>query len=445
MKNPLFIFLLLFLHYSNAQNINTMAGTGTAGFFGDGLPATSAQLDFPDGIVTDANGNTYICDDFNNRIRKVDQAGLMSTIAGTNIGAFFGENINSISAVLDGPQGMTIDQSGNIYFCDANNVRIRKISPSGIITTVAGSGIPAYGGDGGIATSAGFVEPYDVAVDATGNIYVADKGDNRIRKINPSGIISTIAGDGSIGFLGDGFNATVSKLNNPMGICVDPSGNIIFCDNGNNRIRKISASGIISTIAGSSTGGFSGDGGPASAASITEPRDICSNSSGTLFFVDGGNFRIRSINTNGIISTVAGNGNAGHSGDGGPALQAGFNGINSVHIDGNGNIFVSDAGNRVRIICPGNSCVVGNEEIGVTKPVVSLYPNPANNNFTISSGIKQEDGFYVSVYDYTGELIALEYSIANQYEMSCSSWPRGIYLIVIKLPTASLSFKQIVE
>uniref|UniRef100_UPI001FE0E2EF NHL repeat-containing protein n=1 Tax=Spirosoma luteum TaxID=431553 RepID=UPI001FE0E2EF len=315
--------------------ISTVAGTGISGFSGDGGAATAASLSGPSGLAFDASGNFYIADGGNQRIRKVSTAGIISTVAGTGISGFSGDGGAATSASLYGPADMAYDASGNLYIADIGNRRVRKVNTSGIISTVAGNGFVGFSGDGGAATAAGLYFPTGVAYDASGNLYIADANNNRIRKVSPSGIISTVAGSGGSGFfLGDGGPATAASLVSPTSVAVDASGNLYIAELNNARIRKVSTSGIISTVAGNGSQGFSGDGGPATAASLVSPTSVAVDASGNLYIADFDNHRIRKVSTSGIISTVVGTGVAGFSGDGGPATGALLYRPSGVVVDG---------------------------------------------------------------------------------------------------------------
>lgn len=339
-----FIFLDL-----NAQTITTIAGTGVNGSLGDGSAATAAQLSFPVRVIFDAAGNLYIADHTNHRIRKVTPAGIISTCVGTGTAGFGGDGGLATAAQISFPVGVVFDAVGNMYIADRNNNRIRKVNTSGIISTVAGTVGAGFGGDGGQATSAQLSNPFGVAVDAAGNIYIGDSNNNRIRKVNTSGIISTIAGTISAGFSGDGGPATSAQLNFPTGVRVDAAGNVYITDFNNNRLRKIDLSGNMSTVAGTATGGFSGDGAAANLAQLNTPYDVNFDISGNVYIVDSGNNRVRKINSAGIISTIAGTISAGFSGDGGLATSAQLSNPAGVAFDGTGNVFIADYNNnRIR-------------------------------------------------------------------------------------------------
>ena len=352
---------------ASTGNISTVAGSGATGFglggfSGDGGAATSATLNVPDDVAVDGSGNLYIVDRLNNRIRKVDAStGNISTVAGSGatgfgLGGFSGDGGAATSATLQSPNGVALDNSGNLYIADSGNNRIRKVDAStGNISTVAGSGATGFGsggfsGDGGAATSATLNVPDDVAVDGSGNLYIADTRNDRIRKVDAStGNISTVAGSGTRGFGGDGGAATSATLNWPRGVAVDGSGNLYIADTRNGRIRKVDAStGNISTVAGTAT--ISGDGGAATAARLFGPRGVALDGSGNLYIADTGNNRIRKVDaTTGNISTIAGSGATGFSGDGGAATAARLFGPRGVALDGSGNLYIADTfNNRIR-------------------------------------------------------------------------------------------------
>ena len=304
----------------NAQVINTIAGNGIAGFSFDGVEAFSAQINNPHGIVIDTiSGNIYFSDFANNRIRKVSSCGVISTIAGTGAADSTGDGGMATAAKLNGPAGLALDATGNLYFCDSGNNKIRKITTSGLMVLVAGTGDTTNGVDGVAATIATFRGPSGIVVDAGGNVYFTDQFHNRVRKISAAGIISNFAGQSSgiSGSAGDGGAATAASLNNPQGLAIDAAGNIYVADAGNNKVRKIS-SGNITTIAGNGTAGMTGDGSTATAASLNNPVSVFVTATGTLFISDRNNNKIRSISS-GIINTYAGTGTPSFAGDGGLA------------------------------------------------------------------------------------------------------------------------------
>ena len=331
---------------SGGDTITTIAGTGTAGFVGDGGQATSAQLNHPRGIAVDSQGKVYFADENNQRVREVN-GGLITTIAGTGTAGYSGDGGQATSAQLHNPIGVAVDSQGNVYVADTLGNRVRKVS-GGIISTVAGTGTAGYTGDGGQATSAQLNNPYGVAVDSQGNVYIADTLNNRVRKVS-GGIISTVAGTGTAGYSGDGGQATSAQLNQPMAAAVDGQGNLYIADYVNQRIRKVSG-GLITTVAGTGTAGFSGDGGQATSAQLNSPFSVAVDAGGNLYIADYSNQRIRRV-SGGIITTVAGTGTAGFSGDGGQAASAQLSGPLGVAADAQGSVYLGDANNqRVRKI-----------------------------------------------------------------------------------------------
>ena len=331
--------------------ITTVAGNGTEAFSGDGGPATSASLRTPWGVATDSAGTLYIADNWNHRIRRVDAtSGIITTAAGGGPG-FIGDGGPATSATLVFPEGVALDSAGTIFIGDAGNCRIRRVDAmTGTIMTVAGNGTGGFSGDGGPATSASLYLPSGVAVDGSGNLFVADRVNNRIRRVEAPKIITTIAGTGLPGFSGDGGPATSASLNSPLGMAVDSGGNIFIADTNNLRIRRVDAmTGVITTVAGNGTQGFSGDGGPATSASLNLPAWVVLDSSGNLYIADAGNHRIRRVDAvTGIITTAAGNGMPGFSGDG-PAISVSLDNPLGVAVDRSDNLFIADSGNnRIR-------------------------------------------------------------------------------------------------
>ena len=336
---------------TNNNIISTIAGTGINGYSGDGIQATTANLLYPLGLAVDLTGNVYIADLSSHRIRKVTVGGIISTIAGTGTPAYNGDGIQATSARLNNPTGVAVDSVGNIYIADTSNNRIRKVTVGGIISTIAGTGIVGFSGDGGPATSARLNNSIRVAVDLVGNVYIADASNQRIRKVTTDGNISTIAGTGTPGYNGDGIQATSAELSNPIGVAVDSVGNIYIADTSNNRIRKVTVGGIISTIAGTGIAGYSGDGGPATSARLNTLLDVAVDLVGNVYIADAFNERTRKVTVDGIISTIAGTGIAGYNGDGIQATSAKLDRPRGVAVDSAGNVYITHHVNsRVRKI-----------------------------------------------------------------------------------------------
>lgn len=341
--------------------ITTAAGIGSQGSSGDGGAATAAQLSQPHRVAVDAAGNLYIADSGNYRIRKVDAAtGIISTVAGTGAQGSSGDGGAATSAKLSQPKGVALDAAGNIYIADTANNKIRKVTVStGVIDTVAGTGSPGSSGDGGAATSAKLKQPESVAVDAAGNIYIADTSNHTIRKVDAStGNIDTIAGTGQPGGTGDGGAATSAKMWFPVGVAVDAAGNVYIADSNNHKIRKVDAStGIISAVAGTGSPGSSGDGGAATAAKIKRSEGVTVDDAGNLYIADTGNHKIRKVDAStGIISTLAGTGSSGDTGDGGLATWARLDSPRSAIVNAAGILHIADGGNhKIRKIVMGDA------------------------------------------------------------------------------------------
>jgi NHL repeat-containing protein len=329
--------------------IRTVAGTGTAGGGGDGGPALLGQLREPRTLAVDALGNVYVADTYNHSIRKIDTQGVITTVAGTGNPGYSGDGGPATAAKLETPHSVALDADGILYIADSPNQRIRKVDHAGIITTIAGTGASGFSGDGGPATKAKLNYPKGIEIGADGLLYIADSLNQRIRRVDASGVITTIAGNGTAGFSGDGGPATAAKLNRPRNVVFDAAGQLWIADDLNYRVRKVSAAGVITTYAGTGVAGFSGDGGPATAAKFSQVRDIALDRAGNLFVADELNSRIRRIVPGGTVTTYAGTGVNGFSGDGGPATSAKLYHPRGVAIGPDGLLVLADTFNhRIR-------------------------------------------------------------------------------------------------
>ncbi|MDP9442396.1 MAG: right-handed parallel beta-helix repeat-containing protein [Actinomycetota bacterium] len=373
--------------------IVTATGGGSEGL-GDGGAATSAQLKNPRGVAVDGAGNLYIADRSDNRVRRVDASGAITTVAGTGVFGYSGDAGPATHARLSFPHGVAVDGSGNVYIADTGNDRVRKVDASGTITTVAGTGGDGYSGDGGPATAAELSSPYGVAVDSAGNLYIADTINHRIRKVDASGTITTVAGTGDHGYSGDGGPATQAQLRLPRGVAVDNSRNLYIADTLNSRVRKVDASGTITTVAGTGDYGYSGDGGRAIEADLYEPEGVAVDRSGALYIADTYNHRVRKVDASGTIVTVAGTGLRGYSGDGGPATEAQLNYPYSVALDSAGGLYIADGQNtRVRRMGADllGLAMTDSPDPAATGGEVTYTLTVRNYAFTAASGVRLSD------------------------------------------------------
>lgn len=443
MKKLLLISAIVFYLNTIAQNINTIAGNGTQTYAGDGAAATSAALNSPSGVFEDGSGNFYIADMDNNRIRKVDgSTGLITTIAGNGIAGFSGDGAAATSAKLNKPIGVFVDGSGNLFIADSDNNRIRKVNNStGIITTVAGNGTGGYAGDGLVAINAELNGPVGIFVDSSSNIFIADFFNHRIRKVNGStSIITTIAGNGTGGYAGDAAAAINAELFYPEGVFVDGSNNLFIADTYNHRVRKVNGStGIITTIAGNGTGGYAGDGAAAASAELYYPYGIFVDASGNIFIADYANNRIREINgSTSVITTIAGNGTGGFSGDGALATIAELKGPIGVFVDGSGNLLIADQlNNRIRKVDSGTTGI--NDLTNVQ--TISIYPNPTSEQFFIDANTTNK--LTLDLYDVNGRHVFSK-NASNKSHIDVTNLIGGVYSMTIKTADRLINKKLVI-
>jgi sugar lactone lactonase YvrE len=410
--------------------ITTVAGGGTKEL-GDGGPATQVRFFSLSGVAADDRGNIYIADYYNNRVRRVGSDGVITTLAGTGPEGFSGDGGPAIQARLHRPNGVAVDANRNVYITDG--VRVRRVGLDGIITTVAGTGEQGFSGDGGPATQARLRSPRGVAVDIKGNLYIADILDHRVRLVSPDGIITTFAGTGIAGFSGDGGPAAQAQLNWPTGVAVDAKGNVYIADTDNHRIRRVGSDGVITTLAGMGTKGFSGDGGLALQAQLNRQIDVAVDTSGSVYIADAGNNRVRLVSPDGIITTFAGTGRSGFSGDGGLALQARLNPV-GVAVDVNGNVYIIDVvqiasgdvisvNSRIRRMSP-----TGPSDEDIPGPIsLDLDPTPGDQQVRTQEGITASQKIQVELVALEKALGAVGFSARIEYDTLAVSYVSGSF------------------
>jgi len=410
--------LVACVFFSKAQIITTVAGKSSC-CFADSVPATLSTCNAT-GVVFDASGNLYIPDG-DRRLRKVNTAGIITTIAGNGTGGYSGDGGQATAAGINGSTiGIVIDTHGNVYISDPTHSVVRMINTSGIITTIAGNGSGSFSGDGGQATAASLQRPQGLALDGSGNLYIADTDNGRIRKVYTNGIIATVAGGGTSG-LGDGGPPTAAILGSPYGVIFDAANNM-YISEGVGRVRMVNIYNIINTIAGNGISAYSGDGGQATAASLQFAQGIALDGSGNLYIADYYSYNVRQVNTSGIINTIAGNGVYGHTGDGGAATAAELMYPQGITFDGAGNLYIAD-GTFVRKVGGIGSST------GIEK--VNIYPNPNNGNFVIEVNNNTKQA--IQIYDITGRLVLSQKPTANSAKegnsitVDASGLPAGIY------------------
>ena len=437
------ILLLCLPFFSFSQIITTFGGGGHT--LGDGGLATAALINDPGGIVFDKQGNLYIATGVANRIRKIDTLGIITTIAGTGIGGYSGDNGPATAAQIKFATDIALDSSGNIFFSDGLNCTIRKIDIStGIITTVCGNGVSGYVGDNGPASVAQLYSPDAICFDKSGNLYISENNIHVVRKINTSGIITTYAGTGTNGYNGDGMQATAAKLYYPEGLATDDAGNLYISDQANNRIRKVNAAGIISTFAGNGIGTYTGDGIPATSAQFI-PTLIKFDLEQNLFIT--GNYRVFKIDHSGTFYTVAGTGAAINAGDNGPAIAASLKGPIGIAFDNCNNLYVGNVAavgdsDRIRKVTFNPYCwpLAVNE---VKEPEnISIFPTPATDLLHIT-GIKETTVY--TLYEMTGRAVMAGALLPKENEINISNLAMGMYMLQVQYRDGQREIRKIVK
>lgn len=428
----LYIFIiatfLIFSTNSYAQNISTLYGT-TEGYSGDGNLAVNAQLDGPTDLIYDTEGNLFFVDGQNSVVRKIDTNGIISTIAGNGTPGYSGDGGLATEAQLYVPYGIVFDSNNNLYISEIGNNVIRKIDTDGIISTIAGNGIKGYSGDGGLATDAQLYGPFGITFDNNNNLYIGERYNNVIRKIDTNGIITTIAGNGTQGYSGDGGPATSALLYGCRSVTFNDNGHLYIADGNNHVIRKIDTNGIISTIVGNGIQGYSGDGDLAINAQINYPRIVIFDNYDNFYFSESSSHVIRKVDNTGVITTVAGNGTSGYSGDGGIAtnaqLKAPF-GMILDSKDAGGNLVFSDNNNNV--IRKIDNLVIDNT-LNIEKLTnvndLKIFPNPSHNYIYIS-GLSKHKNY--CIYNTLGSEIK-KGVISKGENIDINNFSNGLYFL----------------
>jgi sugar lactone lactonase YvrE len=440
MRKILLIVLLLTIVVVKSQVIQTIAGDTIAGSSGDNGPAANARLHAPEWIIFDNTGNIYIADNNNNKIRKIDTSGIISTIAGTGAAGFSGDGGPAVHAKLNQPWGLALDKKGNLFVADSYNHRVRKIDTAGIITTVVSHG-GGFAGDGGPATAALLNRPMGLLFDTDDNLYISDYYNNRIRRVDTTGIITTIAGCCTGGYSGDGGPATAATFSGPIGLAFDGTGHLYIADSWNQCIRRIDKMGMINTVAGNGGQGSIGDGGPATAANLYCPNSVTFDPWGDMIISDACNNRIRKVNRYGIISTIAGNGVNGFSGDGGPAINAEMNLPDAVAFDKFSRMYITDTwNNRIRIVAKD---LIPTEMRSIKEAYgITIYPNPVVDKLFVNSDDKIVS---ITITNSLGQIILQPKPIFGKNMVDLSIIASGVYYIQIGTSTALFTEKLIIR
>lgn len=427
------VTMLLNTTMVSGQVITTFAGNGTLTSTGDGGQATGAGIGLPLKGAFDKYGNFYVGQGASGcRVRKIAPDGIITTIAGTGISGFWGDGGPATAARFKNAQAIAVDSVGNVYVADSYDSRIRKIDiTTGIITTIAGDGTYGYGGDGGPATAATFYNILDIGFDNNGDLYIADYNNTRVRKINSAGIVNTIAGTGALtGYGGDGGLAAATSIYGPSGLCFDNEGNLYIAD-WHSRVMKVNPAGIITTVAGNGVGLSGGDGTPATVAQ-TRPFKVAFDAAGNLYIAEYNFDKVRKVSPSGIITTFVGTGVGAYSGDGGPATAAEINAPAGLAFDSCGNLYIPCAhDNHIRkvLIDPfcDNPAALWAQRV-TTRGELSIYPNPANDVLHVNAPGKVSS---IAILNLTGQTVFSNEYDNEQVEVNIGQLPTGVYFIKV--------------
>ena len=412
---------LFFAALTSAQTITTIAGKGTSGFSGDGGPALMAEFSDPVVLAMDKHGNLYVSEVFNYRLRKINTSGVISTVTGNGTIGIPSTGTPSAGSSIGIAYGLWCDTTDEIIMTLEETVT--KINTSGNFVNLAGNGVTGYNGDNIQATSAEVNITSGVVINSARELIFVDHQNFRIRKVDISGVIHTIAG-GTLSTYGDGGPASATKLTYPTSLAIDKYDNIYFADSGLN-VRKISTAGIITRVAGNGTQGFSGDGGPATAASFNGVQNMIFDKHGNMYIADGANHRVRKVSTNGIITTIVGNGTAGFSGDGGPATAAELNGPWGMAFDSAGNFYIADVNNqRIRKV---SGLFTDVPVVADNAPEPVIFPNPFHDELTLE--VNNDNYRSLAVFDLMGRIVLQQALTGNKIKINAQNISPGVYYI----------------
>ena len=425
--------------------ISTIAGTGIGGYNGDNIPATTATLGYFSCIAVDVFGNTYIADPNNRRVREVDiVTGIITTVAGNGTVGYSGDGGLAVNAQFNSINRIALNSNGDLYIVDAHNHRIRRVDRvTGVVTTIAGNGIGSFSGDGGSAIAASLNLPIGIAFDKDDNLYIGDNENHRIRKVDVNGIITTIAGTGDDSCNGDGGNALLADIHGFYDICTDKYSNVYLACMNDMRIRKIDQStGIISTVAGDGSVGSGGDGNLATAAQLRFPFGNCVDKDDNLYIADRDNHKIRRVDANGIITTIAGTGILGFSGDGALASAAQLNYPSGVVVDTCSNLYIADKENkRLRKVTFNDSCGVLNVR-HINPLTLTLSPNPATSQITITSNNQLKE---ISIHNTLGQQVLHQSCNSNRVSVTIEDLQTGVYFIRVSDSMGGVKVEKIIK